>query len=89
MIKKQNDCCCTSWKDIVKQLWEKYQEIIKVIRFNGKDYYPNGDGRVEIPVRIGGAISLTDMETYWTLAVVESETATLTEGEHYWTLEVM
>ena len=88
MIKKA-DCCCTSWKDIVKQLWETYQEFIRVVRFNGKDYYPDGNGRIDIPVNIGGAIYLTDMDTYWNLTLVESKTAELIDHGNYWTLEVM
>ena len=88
MIKK-TDCCCTSWKDIVKQLWETYQEFIRVVRFNGKDYYTDGNGRIDIPVNIGGAIYLTDMDTYWNLTLVESKTSELIDHGNYWTLEVM
>ena len=86
---KRKDCCCTSWKDIVKELWEKYQGVVKKITFNGRDYYPDGEGDVNIDLIVKGAISLKDKGTYWTLTLVDSQNATLTDKGTYWELEVI
>lgn len=86
---KRKDCCCTSWKDVVKELWEKYQGVIIKIKFAGKVYTPDGDGEVDIPLKIGGAIAIADNDTYYTLTVVDSKTATLTDKGTYWELEVI
>ena len=89
MIRKSKDCCCTSWKDIVKELWEKYQGVVKKITFNGQDYYPDGDGDVDIGLVVKGAISLKNNDDYWTLSLVDSQNATLKDMGTFWQLEVI
>ena len=41
-----NDCCSSDWKNIVKQLWAKYQNVVKSIRVDQRNYYPDGDGQI-------------------------------------------
>lgn len=85
---RDNDCCCNSWKDQVKQLWENYQEVAKAVKVHGTTYYPDGSGTVDLPGMLTDGVTLTQYPTYYKLNVIDSGNATLTNMVTYWNLEV-
>lgn len=47
IIRKDSDCCC-EWKQMIQELWSKFQSVIQGIRFNGHTFYPNGEGVIDL-----------------------------------------
>lgn len=83
------DPCRSDWKAKINELWEKYQNVIKTVRFHGKTCYPDGDGNVILPdVTISGTIAVWDMLTYWQLETSDYDDATITDKTTYYELEV-
>ena len=82
------DTCANDWKLKIKELWEKYQNVVKAIKADGKTFYPDGQGQVILPGMLSD-LELVDMETYW-YAVIDTEISSisLTDKTTYWTLEV-
>lgn len=92
MVRRKGAECCdpcgNDWKNIVKQLWEKYQEIVRGIRADGREYWPDGSGMVELP-GILSDIELVDMGSYWNAVIDTSiSSISLSEDTGYWVLEV-
>lgn len=83
-----NDCCCSDWKSIIKELWAKYQNMVTSIKADGKTFYPDGNGQVSMPGLLTD-LELVDMGAYWN-AVIDTDisTITLTDETDYWTLAV-
>ena len=85
---KSDDCCCSDWKSVIKELWAKYQNVITKIKADGKTYYPDGDGQVELP-GILSDLELVDMGEYWNAVIDTSiSSISLTDKTNYWTLAV-
>lgn len=83
------DCCCSDWKSIIKELWEKYQNAVRTVRLNGKVCYPDGDGNVILPdVTYTGTIAIWDMLTYWQIQTSDYSNATITNKTTYYEIEV-
>lgn len=88
MLRKKDCCDCGDWKSMLRQLWEKYQNVVKRIKADGKTFYPDGDGEVVLPGMLSD-LELVDMGTYW-YAVIDTtiSSISLTDKTSYWTLEV-
>ena len=83
------DPCCSDWKAKINELWAKYQNVVKSIRWFGVAYYPDGNGELKLPdIDIGPGIALIDQSTFWTLIVLPGGNATLTDKTTYYDLEV-
>ena len=83
-----NDCCCSDWKSVIKELWAKYQNVITKIKADGNTYYPDGDGQVTLP-GILSDVQLMDMLNFWIMSIdTEVSSLTLTDNTTYYTLEV-
>ena len=83
-----NDCCCSDWKSVIKELWAKYQNVVTKIKADGNTYYPDSDGQVELPGMLTD-LELVDMGEYWN-AVIDTDISTisLTDETDYWTLAI-
>lgn len=84
MIRK-NDCCgCGDWKSMLKELWENYQEVVKVIQLNGERYFPDGDGIVTFESNT----EVIDKDDYFTLIcrIINGTISTITNMINYWLL---
>lgn len=46
--RKGMNCCCNDWKQQVKELWEKFQTVITGIKMNGHEFYPDGQGVINL-----------------------------------------
>ena len=57
------DPCANDWKQKIKVLWERYNEVVTAVQVNGKRYYPNGDGLVMYDQNT----EVIDQLTYFTL----------------------
>lgn len=53
MITRKGSDCCNDWRNVVKELWAKYQNTIRKIRVNGQVFDPDGDGLADLGT-IGG-----------------------------------
>lgn len=86
---KGNDCCCSDWKSIIKELWVNYQSMVRSIMMGGREYRPDGNGQVILPVteNVSG-VALLDMSSYWTLNAFNDDIVRLTDNNTYWTMEV-
>lgn len=60
---KRDDCCCTDWRGQVKELWERWQETVRVIEVDGQRYYPDGAGLVSFET----TTEVIDHDTHYTL----------------------
>ena len=81
--------CANDWKLMIKHLWERYQTTIRTIMMGGKEYKPDGDGRVVLPLQeIVAGVALTDMSDYWSLTTINDDIVKLTDKVTYWTMEV-
>lgn len=84
------DPCANDWKLKIRELWGRYQTTIRTIMLGGKEYKPDGDGRVVLPVpEITGAVVLLDQSDYWSLIAADDDVMRLTNKVTYWTMEVM
>ena len=44
-----DDCCCNDWKNKIKELWEKYQDVVRGVKFGDNPVsWPDGDGIVQV-----------------------------------------
>ena len=82
------DCCCNDWKSVIKQLWENYQDIVKSVKIAGTQYYPDGDGMVNIPGALSDGVTLTQYPTYYNLKVLDIGNTTLYDLGTYYAIEV-
>ena len=88
-IKSNIDCCCNDWMNVIKTIWARVQGMVTSIHYAGNDYYPDGDGKIDLPTPIvTGFVSLFIGDDYCVLATAEGANATLTDKTTYWTLEV-
>lgn len=73
---------------MLRQLWEKYQNAVRSIKADGRSFYPDGEGQVDLPGMLSD-LELVDMGTYWN-AVIDTNISSisLTDKTTYWTLEV-
>lgn len=86
---KGNDCCCSDWKSIIKELWANYQSMVRSIMMGGKLYTPDGNGQITLPVtEVVSGVALLDMASYWTLNAFNDDIVRLTDNDTYWTMEV-
>ena len=69
ILRKGRNCCCNDWKDQIKQLWEKYQGVIKTIKSGGTVIYPDGNGQADITALIEPIMIDTELSTESTNAV--------------------
>ena len=83
------DPCANDWKLKIRELWERYQTTIRTIMMGGKEYKPDGDGRVVLPLPepVNG-VALYDLTDYWSLYTANDDIVTLTDKGTYWTMEV-
>lgn len=84
------DPCANDWKLMIKQLWERYQGVVRRITMGGRTYEPDGDGRVILPAYEEPVIGvrLLDMSEFWTLITFNDDVVRLTDNGTYWTMEV-
>jgi len=52
------DCCCSSMADKVKWIMERIGSMVTGVKVNGTDYYPDGNGKVQINLKSVGGQSL-------------------------------
>lgn len=83
------DPCANDWKLKIRELWERYQTTIRTIMMGGKEYKPDGDGRVVLPLPepVNG-VALYDLTDYWSLYTANDDIVKLTDKGTYWTMEV-
>ena len=82
------DPCANDWKLKIKELWERYQEIVRSIKADGRTYYPDGQGQVELPGILSDVI-LTDMTSYYNLTIdTEVSVLNLVDQTTYWQLTI-
>lgn len=48
MLRKKDCCGCGDWKSQIRELWEKYQSVVKGIKAGSDTVYPDGDGIADI-----------------------------------------
>ena len=48
MLRKKDCCGCGDWKSQIKELWMKYQSVVKGIKAGSDTVYPDGDGIADI-----------------------------------------
>ena len=48
MIRRKDCCGCGDWKSQIRELWEKYQSVVKGIKAGSDTVYPDGDGIADI-----------------------------------------
>lgn len=48
MLRKKDCCGCGDWKSQIKELWMKYQSVVKGIKAGPDTVYPDGDGIADI-----------------------------------------
>ena len=88
MLRKKDCCDCGDWKSMLRQLWEKYQNVVSSIRADGRSYYPDGEGQVELPGILSDVI-LTDMTSYYNLTIdTEVSVLNLVDKTTYWELKI-
>lgn len=82
-------CGCKDWKLMLRELWERYQTTVRVILMGGREYRPDGDGRVVLPMPepVNGVV-LYDMTDHWSLFTANDDIVALTNKGTYWTMEV-
>ena len=82
------DCCYNDWKSIIKELWAKYQTVIRIINYNGSDFYPDGDGRVNLPDQtiISGYVGLIEYPAFWRMIATDESNVELVDNTTYWTM---
>ena len=81
------DPCANDWKLKIKELWEKYQNVVKSIKADNQTYYPDGQGQVSIPGL--AEASIIDMSSYYILTLASDiPAANLTDKTTYWTLQI-
>lgn len=82
-------CECKDWKLMLRELWERYQSTVRVILMGGREYRPDGDGKVVLPLPepVNG-VALYDMTTHWSLFTANDDIVRLTDKGSYWTMEV-
>lgn len=86
---KGNDCCCSDWKSIIKELWANYQSMVRSIMMGGREYHPDGNGQITLPLpELVNGIALYDMSDYWSLFTANDDIMKLTHNITYWTMEV-
>ena len=53
------DPCCSDWKAKLQELWEKYQNVVRGVKFGNQDTsYPDGDGIINVDT--SGLITVDD-----------------------------
>ena len=83
-----NDCCSSDWKNIVKQLWAKYQNVVKSIRVDQRNYYPDGDGQIRMDGILTG-MSIVGYIGFYSLTVADDiPTANLKDMTNYFQLTI-
>lgn len=84
----KGQCGCNNWIDVVKDLWQKMQGVVRSIVADGMTFNPDGNGRVTMP-GILSDIRLTSMPEYWIMSIDKSisDVILIDEGTYY-TLEV-
>lgn len=66
---KDNDCCCSDWKNIIKELWANYQNMITSVKAGAVVAYPDGNGQVDLDNAIAAEVAsqiAKDLEGYVT-----------------------
>lgn len=48
MLRKKDCCGCGDWKSQIRELWMKYQSVVKGIKAGSDTVYPDGDGIADI-----------------------------------------
>ena len=48
MLRKKDCCGCGDWKSQIRELWEKYQSVVKGLKAGDDTVYPDGDGIADI-----------------------------------------
>ena len=87
MLRRKDCCDCGDWKSMLRQLWEKYQNVVKSIKADNQTYYPDGDGQVSIPGL--AEASIIELPDYYILTLASDiPTANLTDKTTYWTLQI-
>jgi len=56
MIRKKDCCGCGDWKSMLKELWEKYQDVVKGVKAGGVTAYPDGDGIADVTDAVASAV---------------------------------
>ena len=87
-IVKDCDPCCNDWKSQVRELWNRYQEVVKKIRLNGSTRAPDGNGLVDLGSISPGA-EIVDMTNYYTLQIFSGELVALNDQGTYWEISVI
>lgn len=87
-IRRDKDCCgCGGLADRISQMWERLQETITAIRFNGEVVHPDGAGLADLGDFAPGA-RLEDLGEYSLLTILDADFVALIEEDGYWTLRV-
>ena len=92
IIGKRGGCdpCKSDWKAKINELWAKYQNVVKTVRWYGKTNYPDGDGMVVLPeLDLNVGVGLIDQSTFWTLITSTTGNAVLTDKTTYYKLDVI
>lgn len=56
MIRKKDCCGCGDWKSMLKELWMKYQDVVKGVKAGGMTAYPDGDGIADVTDAVASAV---------------------------------
>ena len=56
MIRKKDCCGCGDWKSMLKELWMKYQDVVKGVKAGGVTAYPDGDGIADVTDAVASAV---------------------------------
>ena len=88
---RKKDCCgCSDWKQMLKELWEKYQGTVRGIKVGNVTVYPDGNGTAILPeLDLDTGVGLIDLSSYWVMITTPGGNATLTNKTTYYQLDVI
>ena len=86
-IRKCEPCGCSDWRSKLNEIWNRCQEMITGIHFNGTTYGPDGTGLVDLGDLSPGA-DITDNTTYYTLTIYDADMVSLNDRATYWEITV-
>lgn len=86
-IRKCEPCGCSDWLSKLNALWNRCQEMITRIHFNGTTYGPDGEGLVDLGNLAPGA-DLEDQGGYYTLLIYDTTMVSLSDRTDYWEITV-